>query len=335
MDVPATLVWVAPEPPDAQQASALRSWSNAHGIRLSAPLSGGTPYLTVDMGIGETVETMLETARDAIAARDRQQADRALESADSILRAHPELPQSAWLMAEVQRAWSVRFRRVAPVDVEAAERSWLRAEALDGGRVPGVGEEDSPGHPSPARLTLDLAPEDEAWVDGHPIGPQAATFATRAGLHVLVVTRGGTPVWASWVDALEVSSTVPAVVVDEVPCSADDVVRASFSSEGIDGHRVRCPSWIAAIGAGRPGSVRVAVCEGGRCGTPVDWPAQTPSAWSTPAVERAKNSGWPAWATWTAVGAGVAIAATAVVFALQPTPTATRFVSGQYQDMKP
>jgi hypothetical protein len=273
------------------------------------------------------VESMLESARDAIAARERQQADRALESAESLLRAHPELPQGAWLMAEVERAWSTRFRRVPPLDVEAADRMWARAEALDGGRVPGVGEDESPQHPLPTSLTLDLEPDDTgAWLDGRPLGSQSATFASRAGLHALVVTRGGAPVWAAWIETPAKSSTAHPDAARATPCSADDVALASSSPEGIDGHRVQCPSWIAAIAGQRPENVRLAVCAGGRCGKWVDWPATAP--WTrSPTAERGTSSRWPAWATWAAVGAGAIIAVTLVVFASQPTPTETRFVS--------
>jgi hypothetical protein len=334
MDAPAALVWMAPEPPDQRQANALMSWASAHGVSLSMPLPGGTPHLTVDQSVGDKVESLLQTARDAIAARDREQAERALESAESMLRAHPELPQSAWLMAEVERVWSLRFRRMAPVDLEAAERAWWRAEALDGGRVPGVGEEASQEHAPETSVTIESLPENaQAWIDGELMGSRSITVDTHMGLHALVVTEEGAPVWAAWLEAPTGSSTVHLDALAVSACSADDTKRAFISLEGVDGRRVRCRTWVAALASAGSASVRVALCKDTHCGPLVDW--SVPAPWTHPTtVERAGHARWPqwppwpAWATWTAVGAGAAIAAGLLIFALQPTPVETRFVSG-------
>jgi hypothetical protein len=330
MDATATVMWMAPWPPDAQQARALSSWSSAHGVKLSPPAPGGVPRLVVDAGVGDGVETLLDTARDAIAAREREQAERALESAESLLRAHPELPQGAWLMAEVERAWSARFLRVPPVDLEAAARAWLRAGALDGGRVPGVGEEDLPGHPSQTNMTIELeSGEGQMWLDGGVVGSQTTMRTRGAGIHSVVVTKGGAPVWAGWIDVPAGSSTVRPEALNAIPCSTDDLARAAWFEAGIDAHRVRCPSWVAALAGASPGSVAIAACGDGLCGLPIEWRAPVPWMQATkPSAERDRRGRWPAWATWTAAGAAAAIAATVLVVVLQPTSTETRFISG-------
>jgi hypothetical protein len=321
-------VWLAPEPPDRQQASALQSWSSARGVSLSTPTPGGTSHLAVDSGVGDRVESLLEAARDALAARESEQADRALESAESMLRAHPELLQGAWLMAEVERLRSTRFRRIPPVDLEAAERAWLRAEALDGGRVPGVGEESSTEHPAEAMVTLDPLPDGaQGWIDGEPITARTISFATHRGVHALILTKRGAPVWAAWLDTAAGSSTVHPNALAVAACSADDTERASISPQGIEGQRVQCQTWVAALAGAGPGEVRVALCKNGHCGPLVDWRAPAPWTQSTK-VERARTAGWPVWATWTAVGAGAAIATGLLIFALQPTSVETRFVTG-------
>jgi hypothetical protein len=323
----ATLVWMAPQPPDAQQESALSSWSSAHGVKLSSPSPGGVARLTVDVAVGEGVESLLDTARDAIAAREREQADRALDSAESLLRAHPELPQGAWLMAEVERAWSARFLRVSPADPEAAARAWLRAQSLDGGRVPGVGEEDLRGHAAPASLTIEVAPGDgQVWLDGDLVGSQTTTRATGAGIHALVLTRAGAPVWAEWFEAPAGASSVRPDELNASACSADDVARASFSSGSIDARRIRCPSWVAATAGTQPGSLVIATCVDDHCRAPIEWRA--PAPWTPPLAEHDRRGGWPAWATWTAAGAAAAIAGGVLVIALQGAQTQTRFVSG-------
>ena len=103
-------------------------------------------------------------------------------------------------MAEVERARSTRWRRIDPADAEAAEREWVRAEALDGGRMPGLGEVSSASHPADAEVALALPGGDEARLDGRPV-PATGVAATRAGPHALVVTADGAPVWAGWIEA--------------------------------------------------------------------------------------------------------------------------------------
>lgn len=327
MDASATLVWMAPQPPDAQQEGALSSWSSAHGVKLSPPSPEGVPRLVVDEGVGDQVESLLEAARDAIAAREREQAERALDSAESLLRAHPELPQGAWLMAEVQRARAARFLRLSPADPEAAARAWLRAQVLDGGRVPGVGEEDLPGHASPASLTIELEPGDgQIWLDGELVGSSTTTRVTGAGLHALVLTRASKPVWAQWIEAPGGASTARPDPVDASACSADDLARASPLPDRIDARRVRCPSWVAATAGTEPGSIVIATCVAQRCRTPAEWRAPVP--WTHPSAERDRSGGWPPWATWAAAGAAAAIAAGVLIVALQPTQAQPHFVSG-------
>ncbi len=241
MDAPATLVWVAPAPPDADQTRALSSWALAHGVRLMAPNDEAVPALAIDPRIADDVERLLDRARDAMVARDGEAVDRVLSAAASTLRAHPELPQAAWLMAEVERARSSRLRRIAPVDEAAASAAWTRAEALDGGRVAGIGEQAAAPPPA-ATLTLPAGLPASATVllDGSPAA--TTTVSTRAGPHALVVLVDGSPAWASWIDAPAGTSSVQ-VSAPLVPgCSKIDVARAKMVGEGIDASGVRCGS---------------------------------------------------------------------------------------------
>ena len=114
MEDPATLVWMAPEPPDVDEARAISSWARAHGIKLQRPRATVVPSFAVDDRDSDEVELRLEAAREATDARDADATDRALTSAESILRAHPEMPQAAWLMAEALRAKAARLRSRAP-----------------------------------------------------------------------------------------------------------------------------------------------------------------------------------------------------------------------------
>ncbi|HEY4015991.1 MAG TPA: hypothetical protein VGM06_21795 [Polyangiaceae bacterium] len=339
MDV-ATVVWVAPDgpaseasaTPDGPQSRALSAWGRAHGVRLVEPAVVAIPAIAVDPAVGERVEDDIDRARDAVAAHDADRAERAIEAADATLRAHAELPQAAWLMAEVERARAALWRRVAPLDAGAADLAWARAEALDGGRVAGVGEEAAPAHAPNAAVTLAVSPGDaRAWLDGEPIGVSEAV-ATRAGLHALVVTWAGVPVWASWVEVSAGGSTLD-VPVDVAPaCSAADVSRARVGASGaVEARFVRCRSWVAVEAGARPATVRVATCETDRCGDPVEWRAPAPWTWAPPVREDDERRSWPAWATWALVGGGAAVAAGVIAVAagaFQQAPTETRFASG-------
>lgn len=325
-DAPATLVWLAPEPPDSAQSRALEGWARMHGVKLSIPADEKPPALVVDASQAEEVERLLNRARDSIAARDAEATDRALSLAESTLRAHPELPQSAWLMAEVERARSARFRRIAPLDSDAADRAWVRAEALDGGRAAGVGEQPASAHPADATIALSLDPPGATpWLDGRRSGGGA--IGTHAGPHALIVTWDDTPVWAGWIETPAGSSELHVAVPSPPACSTGDVGRARAVGGAVEAGPVRCPSWVAALAGPRAGSVVVAMCEPGRCGPLLDWNA--PASWTwTPPPETPK-AGWPTWATWGLVGAGAVIATGVVLVAagaFKAGPNETRFV---------
>jgi hypothetical protein len=316
--------------PDAEQARSLASWARAHSRTLSPPGDQAPLALRVDASVAEDVERSLDRARDAISAREGDVVDASLAAAETALRAHPELPQAAWLMAEVERTRSTRWRRVPPTDPEAADRAWMRADALDGGRMAGVAEQASQAGPEAATLQLEAIPSGaQAWLDGAAV---AATLTTRAGPHALVITWRDAPVWAIWLETPAGSSTVRVNAPPPPPCSSDDLsrVRLTSGSEAVDAGGARCPVWIAASPGGLPGEVRVASCEAERCGPLLPWRATVSGPWSPPPSK--PNAPWPAWATWSLVGGGAAIAAGVIILAtgaLQPPPPSeTRFVSG-------
>ncbi len=341
-DAPATLVWIAPQPPDAAQTSAISSWALARGLRLVAPHDDRRAAIPFDGQVADEIEDLLGHAREAIVARDATAADRALDAAESRLRAHAELPQAAWLMAEVERARSMRWRRIGPVDGEAAERAWVRAEALDGGRAPGLGEQTASLHPAGASISIKFPDEDRAWLDGRPV--EGTNVATSAGPHTIAVTSDGVPVWATWIDVPGGASSIETDAPEVAPCSLADTARASplaaasGATRSVDAGRVRCGRWVAATVGPVPGAVSVATCEAASCGPLLDWhvpifPAFSATAISSrePPADAAGRRGWPAWATWALAGAGAAAAATVVVVAagaFRSAPTETIFVNG-------
>jgi hypothetical protein len=236
-------------------------------------------------------------------------------------------------MAEVERARSSRFRRLQPLDEEAAERAWMRAEALDGGRLPGVGERAATAHPPQATITLEPSPVGATlWLDGRAMGLRGSgVMTTLAGVHALVVTRNDIPVWATWIEAPAGSSTAHLTVTQPAPCSSGDIGLARPVGGGVDAEHVRCAGWVAALPGARPSSVLVATCEADRCGAFLEWNAPASAGWTwTPPPQHAAG-GWPTWATWGLVGAGAVIATSVVLVAsgaLQAAPGETHFVSG-------
>jgi len=346
-DAPTTLQWIAPVPassgatgahalaspgPDAEQSRALETWARTHGLKLVLPSDEKPPPLAVDARAGDEVERLLDRVRDAIAGRDAEATERGLVAAESTLRAHPELPQASWLMAEVERLRSTRFRRVPPLDAEAAERAWMRAEALDGGRVAGVGEQAAAAHPADATIALDpLLAGATLLVDGHPTPARAGMVATHAGPHSLAVTWDDTPVWAGWIETPAGSSSLPIAVPLPPACSIGDLGLARVEGATVDAERVRCGSWVAGLAGPRPTSVLVALCKAGRCGPLVEWSTPGPVSWTPQPPSGEHHTGWPTWATWGLVGAGAVVATGVVLLAsgvLQAAPTETRFVSG-------
>ena len=304
-----------------------------HGVKLAPPAKATVKALHPDPHIAEGVEGLLQSARDAVGERDGDRADRALSAAEAALRAHPELPQAAWLMAEVERARATRWRRVPPVDVDAAAAAWQRAEALDGGRVAGVGEQASASHAAGATVTIRVVPDDaRVWFDGRPVAPGTA-IDTRAGVHDLIATWDDVPIWAAWIDAPAGPSAVAVSASGAPACSSVDVTRARVTGESVDAARVRCATWVAVLAGAEHGAIRIATCEEHRCGALFDWHSPLPWTWSPPA-EPDRRKGWPAWATWSIAGGGALVAAAAVVLAsgvLQPAPSETRFVGGGVQ----
>jgi hypothetical protein len=323
-------VWLEGEPPEAEAARALAEWARARGVRLAAPREGGRASRPVDLAVGARVEEELARAHEALAILDLDGTERALARAEAMLRAHPELPQAPWLLAEVHRAWAARFTRGTPRDEGRAARAVAAAIALDGGRASGLGEpEDAAAAPRTVRATIDLvAPSGaELRVDGLPRAPGELVLAE--GTHHVVVAVGGAVALAQWVSVHE-GAHVRLEPPSSAACSADDLGRASLSGPGLRADGVRCADWVAATSGDRPRTIRVATCRGARCGELLEWSASSGET-GPPIVEKARGKGFPAWLAWTLAGLAAAAVATTAIFAsgvASPPPTTIQFVQG-------
>jgi hypothetical protein len=313
--------------PSDDARRALDGWARARGLVLSSPVSGAANGVAVDVAFAERVEQELDRAREATAGLDGDGTDRALSRAGADVVAHPELPQAAWLMAEIDRAWAVRYARIAPVDVARSERLWREAAGLDGGRASGIGEPRASTRDPSVVFTLVVPSGVTARIDG--VATPSGAVSKTASAHAVVAERDGVVLWASWVNVTAgMTVTLPPLLA----CTTDDLSAARIDGDRVDGHGARCGRWVAAaVADDDPSAVRVATCEESQCGPLVEWRILRAGPFIPGTEAPDTRSRWPAWATWTIVGVGAAGAAVAVVLAsgaFKERQTETQFVNG-------
>lgn len=334
------VAWLEESEAREDAVRALGEWARARGARLVG-LDESTPALHVDFTLAERAEKELERARLAIGATDADAAERALARVEGLLREHPELPQAPWLRAEVERTWSARWLRVEPRDEARARAAWETAQALDGGRVQGIGESGYPPTRT-VKATIIVAGAENGHVslrlDGTPIEP-AETDARGAiykvdvapAEHHLLATSDDRIVFASWVAiAGEEPAPTRISLVTGGGCSRDELGRAQRRDGRIDAAGVACPRWLAAIPGEKRGSVLVARCERDTCGPLLEWRTERLPTHGPP-QPHGNVAGWPSWATWTLVGIGAATAASMAIIAtgvFETRPVEPRFVVG-------
>jgi hypothetical protein len=317
------------EAPNDAAARALIAWGEARGISIGVAVQSSVPALKVDPSIADAVEKELTSARDALTRLDVDETEHALVRARALLRAHPELPQAAWLLAEVERGWSARWMRISPTDPDRAARAWQRAAELDGGRAAGIGEAD---HAKLADVEVTFSSDDDrgltVLVDGEPIS--LGTKRVPPGEHAVVTMRRGRVLWANWVsvsdqEIVRVPSFRPA------DCTSDDLEAARLEKRSIYANGVSCGAWIAAT-PWSGSAIRVAQCEGEHCGPWVIW--QTHASSLAPVLPPHHRESHKKSSPWIAVAA-VALAAAMITGitlvaagVFDPPPHQTEFVGG-------
>src|SRR5689334_19908131 len=100
----ASAVWIQDAPAfDERARRTLETWARTHGIALAPARNETASAIAIDASLAGAIEGEIERARDAVMALDVDLAEHALARAEASLHDHPELPQAAWLLAEVER----------------------------------------------------------------------------------------------------------------------------------------------------------------------------------------------------------------------------------------
>jgi len=272
-------------------------------VRASSTQSGVTPY-SADLVL--RIEDLLERARTGAAALSEAQAWSALAEIEALLRAHPELPQAAWLMAERHALAAELARTTRPTQAVALAR---QARVLEPERASPFGTTEVGSEPVPGAVTVSLrglTPRDELVWNGEV---STLPLERPPGEHHVRVLRLGEPIWAGWVS---ISPESPAPTLElpvPSPCSAADLAIERTTDAGVVPYPdVACRAWAVAR-RGRDG-IELALCRGARCGpfqpdpgaiTPLRPP---PNAAATRAP---RSEPVPSWATIALVGAGTAL----------------------------
>jgi hypothetical protein len=314
--------------PGDASARALAAWAEARGIKIEVAEESSIPAIVVDPAIADAVEKELISARDALTRLDADATEQALVRARALLRAHPELPQAAWLLAEVERGFSARYMRILPTDPDRAARAWQRAAELDGGRAAGIGETD---HPKSADVEVTFSSDADRdltlLIDGAKIS--LGTKQVPRGEHAVVTMRRGRILWANWVSFAD-HEVVRVPSFRPTACSTGDLEAARLEKNVVKADGVSCGAWIAAT-PWSGSSIRVAQCEGEHCGPWVVWQSHASSlAPVLPPHRREHKKASP----WVAVAAVVLAAAMVTGITLvaagvfDSPPHQTEFVGG-------
>jgi len=273
MSQTAVLVWLSASSVLPTFRADLDAYAHSRLLRLEAPRENAAAFRVSAYAPDAVaqIESSLEDARNAAASLEQSRALAGLQRAELLLRDHPELPQSAWLMAEILEQ-SAEVENTAPDGADAATALRKRAAALEGPRAMPFSDHVAQSDPeAPIAQTVNvegLEPGDTLEWDGVPT---SRTALTAAGDHHVRVARGGRLLWAGWVELRASELRVRLPVPENVPCSPDDVGSGYFATgRALAPAHARCDSYVLAR-ARAGGGIEAALCERELCGKVVIW----------------------------------------------------------------
>jgi hypothetical protein len=296
MSQTAVLVWLSASSLLPTFRADLDAFAQARLFRLSAP-GENAAALNAKAYAPDAVaqiESSLEEARNAAGALEQSRALAALERAEHVLRDHAELPQSAWLMAEILEL-SADVESTAPDGADAERALRQRAAALEGPRAAPFSDHAAADAELPVGSPVSvraqgLEPDDILEWDGVQ---SAHSFNAEPGEHHARVARNGRLLWAGWarVVAGTVDTPLRLPVPPTVACSGDDIGHGRFEAgRAVAAPHARCESYVLA--RARPtGGIEAAVCEREACGAVSLWERPKPSLKASVTSDKAHL--WP------------------------------------------
>lgn len=313
------VLWVGTTASQYAHQPDLDGWARSRERLIAAPpVEPSLPPAGHDDAASEHIESLLAEARTQASSGDATAAEGALDAADALLKRSPELPESAFLAAEILHDRALLVAAEDPAEAAAFER---RSIALAGPRAPtfsATPKED--GRPkkdvrAPARDSLPDVAQSEATpavasltgplstdvvaVDGVEVGvPRTVVH----GAHHVRVLRAGRLAWAGWIDVQGASVVVG--VPAPIPCSTTDL--AGAARPGGVTTSVMCEEYAVARAAG-PERIEVALCHHASCGEWLPWSRAWGAAFEGPMQPRPKPRTTPGWFLWTAAGVAVVI----------------------------
>jgi hypothetical protein len=255
--------------PTASEKTAIATYERSRQTKVEvriAPSKGSVPslpattYPAYDAELALRLEAELDAARTAAASLDERRALEILSGVELELRAHPELPQAAWLMAE---RWRIA-ERVGELTNSERARFAARAETLEGRRATEFGAPAEPEAALPSvRVTVEgPSARDRLELDGHTVGREVSTFA---GEHHVRVLRGERLLFASWVTLGEGATALVLRLAPIVACSDEDLAGVRvLAGRALPVPGTSCARWSIALR--ERGGLSIAECFGDRCG---------------------------------------------------------------------
>jgi hypothetical protein len=311
------LVWLGTAALRTAHEPDLQAWGQSRVLTLRAPSEeGALATAGHDDELASRVETLLADARTASYSADPGAAEKALSSAELLLRGNPELPEAPWLMAETASEHAALVKKTDPALAEILER---RAVILGGQRAPAFTEATKPvvgsEKPNDAKTALEATPpagtvavsgpltSDATYVDGVPA---KAPLALEPGEHHLRVVRQGRLAWAGWVTLEGEAIRLPVPTVDA--CTPADLGNAHVVGDHVSfDANVLCPEWAFARDAG-PAKVEVMVCRDSVCGGFLPWSRAWGETFEGRPEPLQRDTSGPSALVWAAVGVGAVLA---------------------------
>ena len=203
-------------------------------------------------------------------------------------------------MAEVERAWCRAVGPPRAEDDDRAKRSGSARPHSTAGARRASASERRRAWPRSTRRSRSKAKGTRRSTGGPSRPPGAVHVAP--GEHQLVVRRRGDVVWADWVALSRERDRARGRPRRRAVLGRGPRARRSF-----DGGFAASGSPLHFLGGSEPrlatGRYVVAVCDRDACSTPFEWRSGPDPSLADAAAAEPRGHPFPAWATWTIVGA--------------------------------